>query len=79
MFAQKGIRIVKTHIETALAPRPVGAYSQGVRLGNTIQVSGQVGIDPATSSLAGETTYAQTVQTLRNIRAILQGGRCRFR
>ncbi|MGH3723379.1 MAG: RidA family protein [Mycobacterium sp.] len=61
-----------TQIEAALAPRPMGAYSQGVRVGNTIQVSGQMGIDPATSSLAGETTYAQTVQALRNVRAILQ-------
>ncbi|MBA0044824.1 Rid family detoxifying hydrolase [Mycobacteroides sp. LB1] len=63
---------MKTQIETALAPRPIGAYSQGVRIGNTIQVSGQVGLHPATSSLAGETTYGQAVQTLRNVRAILQ-------
>ncbi|WP_078278021.1 RidA family protein [Mycobacteroides franklinii] len=63
---------MKTHIETPHAPRPIGPYSQAVRIGDTIQVAGQVGIDPETGSLAGATAYEQTVQALRNIRAILR-------
>ncbi|AKC39410.1 endoribonuclease [Mycolicibacterium phlei] len=63
--------MAKAQIETGAAPDPVGAYSQAVRIGDTLQVSGQVGINAQTRSLAGETVYAQTVQTLRNIEAIL--------
>lgn len=62
---------MKTWIETNLAPDPVGPYSQAVRIGDTLQVSGQVGINAETGSLAGETVYAQSIQALRNIRAIL--------
>lgn len=63
--------MTKVQIETNVAPDPVGAYSQAVRIGDTLQVSGQVGINAETRSLAGETVYAQTIQTLRNIDAIL--------
>lgn len=44
---------MKIQIETNAAPDPVGAYSQAVRIGDTLQVSGQVGIDPHTESLVG--------------------------
>ncbi len=66
--------MAKVQIETNVAPDPVGAYSQGVRIGDTLQVSGQVGINAETRSLAGDTVYAQTVQALRNIEAILHAG-----
>ena len=62
---------MKIQIETNAAPDPVGAYSQAVRIGDTLQVSGQVGIDPHTESLVGGTVYAQTLQALRNVQAIL--------
>lgn len=62
---------MKIQIETDAAPDPVGAYSQAVRIGDTLQVSGQVGIDPHTESLVGGTVYAQTLQALRNVQAIL--------
>ncbi len=70
--------MAKVQIETALAPHPVGAYSQAVRIGDTLQVSGQVGINPETGSLAGETVHAQTVQALRNIEAILHAAGADF-
>ncbi|ORB56255.1 reactive intermediate/imine deaminase [Mycobacteroides saopaulense] len=63
--------MVKTWIETDLAPHPVGPYSQAVRIADTLQVSGQVGINAQTGSLAGETVYEQSAQALRNIQAIL--------
>lgn len=63
----------KTEIRTARGPAPVGAYSQGLRAGDHVYVSGQVGFDPATGQLA-EGIAAQTAQTLENIRAILEAG-----
>lgn len=49
-------------------------YAQGVRAGGQILVSGTVGIDPATGSLAGETIQDQTRQALKNCEAILAAG-----
>ncbi len=49
-------------------------YSQGVRAGATIFISGIVGIDPSSGSLAGATIQDQTRQALRNCQAILEAG-----
>lgn len=49
-------------------------YSQGVRVGSTIYVSGMVGIDAATKQLAGPTIQEQTQQALRNCTAIVEAG-----
>ena len=60
-------------ITTADAPRSP-LYSQGVRAGGHVFVSGLVGIDPSTGALAGVTIQAQTRQALQNCRAILAAG-----
>ena len=60
-------------ITTADAPSSP-LYSQGIRAGGNIFVSGLVGIDPSTNSLAGSTIQEQTRQALKNCRAILAGG-----
>jgi 2-iminobutanoate/2-iminopropanoate deaminase len=49
-------------------------FSQGVKAGPTIYLSGIVGIDPATGSLTGDTIQAQTRQALTNCEAILRAG-----
>src|SRR5437879_497422 len=49
-------------------------YSQGVRVGSTIYVSGMPGMEPATSQMAGATIQEQTRQALRNCTAIIEGG-----
>jgi reactive intermediate/imine deaminase len=49
-------------------------YSQGVKAGPHVLVSGTVGIDPSTGSFAGDTIQAQTRQALANCDAILQAG-----
>jgi len=49
-------------------------YSQGVRVGSTIYVSGMAGIDGATGQMAGATIQEQTRQALRNCRAIVEAG-----
>ena len=58
-------------ITTANAPSSP-LYSQAVKAGPYVLVSGIVGIDPATGSLAGDTIQAQTRQALANCQAILQ-------
>jgi reactive intermediate/imine deaminase len=60
-------------IATADAPSSP-LYSQGVKAGPHVFVSGIVGIDPSTGSLAGDTIQAQTRQALANCQAILQAG-----
>ena len=61
----------KTAIHTDFAPAAIGPYSQAIQAGNTIYVSGQLPIDPATGVFAGEDIAAQTRQSLTNIKAIL--------
>ena len=58
-------------IHTDNAPAAIGPYSQAIQAGNTIYVSGQLPIDPATGAFAGEDIAAQTRQSLCNIKAIL--------
>ena len=58
-------------LHTEKAPAAIGPYSQGVRAGNTIYVSGQLPIDPATGEFAGDDIRTQTRQSLANIREIL--------
>lgn len=57
-------------ITTADAPSSP-LYSQGVRAGDNIFVSGLVGIDPSKNSLAGSTIQDQTRQALKNCQAVL--------
>ena len=57
-------------IASEYAPKAIGPYSQAIRSGAYIFVSGQVGIDPATGAVA-EGIEAQTEQALRNVAAIL--------
>ena len=63
--------MAKQQVQTSNAPAAIGPYSQGIRAGETIYVSGQLPINPATGSFAGEDITAQTKQSLENIRAVL--------
>lgn len=58
-------------IHTDNAPAAIGPYSQAIQAGNTIYVSGQLPIDPATGAFAGEDIASQTRQSLTNIKSIL--------
>ena len=60
-----------TAIHTENAPAAIGPYSQAIQAGNTVYVSGQLPIDPATGAFAGADIAAQTRQSLTNIRSIL--------
>ncbi len=59
-------------IHTEKAPAAIGPYSQAVQAGNTLYVSGQIPIDPATGAFAGNDIIAQTRQSLTNVRNILE-------
>lgn len=63
---------MKTAVHTSSAPAAIGPYSQAVKAGNTIYVSGQLPIDPATGAFAGEDIAVQTRQSLTNIKNILE-------
>jgi 2-iminobutanoate/2-iminopropanoate deaminase len=58
-------------ILTKDAPAPIGPYSQAVRVGAMLYVSGQLGIDPATGQLVQGGVVAQAHQALKNLGAIL--------
>ena len=58
-------------IETDGAPRPIAPYAQGVDAGSLVFVSGQLGIDPATSAIA-EDVGEETRRVLANIAAVLE-------
>ena len=60
-----------TALHTDKAPAAIGPYSQGIQAGNTIYVSGQIPIDPATGEFAGQDIKTQTRQSLTNISNIL--------
>lgn len=64
----------KQQIRTTAGASPVGAYSQGLRAGDFIFVSGQGPLDPATGQIVGETVEEQTTRVLENIKAILEAG-----
>lgn len=64
----------KEPIQTDAAPTPVGPYSQAIRSGSLLVVSGQVGMDPATGEAAGPDVATQTRQALQNLFAIARAG-----
>ena len=58
-------------IATDKAPAAIGTYSQAVRAGNTVYMSGQIPLDPATMELV-EGFEAQTVQVFENLKAVAE-------
>jgi reactive intermediate/imine deaminase len=69
----------RTAISTTDAPAPAHTFSQGVRKGNFVQVSGQGPVDPATNEyLFPGDVAAQTTRTLQNVEAILKAGGATF-
>ncbi len=62
---------MKRQISTPDAPAAIGPYSQAIMAGNSLYVSGQLGLVPATGNLAEGGIEAQARQSLSNIKAIL--------
>ena len=66
---------MKTAIQTCDAPEAIGTYSQAVRVDDTVYLSGQIGLDPATMQLA-EGIDGQTHRVFRNLAAVAAAAGC---
>ncbi|MFO1469299.1 MAG: RidA family protein [Steroidobacteraceae bacterium] len=68
----------KQVISTPNAPAAIGTYSQAVRAGNTLWVSGQIPLDPATKELVGGDMDAQVRRVFDNLKAIVTAAGASF-
>ena len=59
-------------ISTEKAPAAIGPYSQAIQVGNLVYTSGQIPIDPATGMIVKGGIKEQTLQSLTNVKAILE-------
>jgi len=62
----------KHAIKTAAAPAAIGTYSQAMRAGNTVYLSGQIPLDPTTMEIVGESVEAQIRQVFDNLAAVAE-------
>ena len=63
--------MAKTIIATPHAPAAIGTYSQAVRVGDTVYLSGQIGLDPATMQMV-DGIDAQIVRVFENLKAVAE-------
>src|SRR5579859_5568217 len=61
--------VTKQAVQTSHAPQAIGTYSQAIRAGSTVYLSGQIGLDPATMQLV-EGIDAQIHRVFQNLRAV---------
>jgi 2-iminobutanoate/2-iminopropanoate deaminase len=66
-----GSSMTVTRVQTDVAPQPKGKYSQGVRAGDLLFISGQLPLDPAGELVSG-TVADETRQALRNVASIVE-------
>ncbi|WP_040480499.1 RidA family protein [Mariniradius saccharolyticus] len=64
--------MMKEIIFSKEAPAPIGPYSQAVKAGNTLYVSGQIALDPATGELIIENITEETHAVMKNLEAVLR-------
>lgn len=62
----------KEIINTTKAPAALGPYSQAIKAGNTIYVSGQIPLIPETMEIISDDVQEQTKQSLENVKAVLE-------
>ncbi len=63
--------MTKEIVSTSDAPQAIGPYSQAVRAGSLLFVSGQIALDPASGNLVSGDVQAQTDRVMQNLRAII--------
>ena len=64
--------MTRTAIQTAAAPAAIGPYSQAIRHNDTVYVSGQIPLDPATGELVSEDIDAQILQVFTNLKSVAE-------
>ncbi len=68
----------KNIISTKNAPQPIGPYNQAVLVNDTLYISGQICIDPATGNLKNTDIQEETHQVMKNLKAILAEAQMAF-
>jgi 2-iminobutanoate/2-iminopropanoate deaminase len=63
---------MKQAVQTDKAPKPVGPYSQAIRAGNLVFVSGQGALDPATGQPKRDSVEVESRQVMENLKTILE-------
>ncbi|MBN8876571.1 MAG: RidA family protein [Sphingobacteriales bacterium] len=69
----------KIIINTPDAPAPIGPYNQAIMTGDTLYLSGQVCINPATGELDNKDVQAETHRSMQNLKAVLQAAGMSFK
>jgi len=70
--------MMKQIINTPHAPAPIGAYNQAILIGDTLFISGQVPINPATGKVVEGDVAQETKQSMENLKAILAAANMTF-
>jgi 2-iminobutanoate/2-iminopropanoate deaminase len=68
----------KTIVNTKGAPEPIGPYSQAVKAGGLLFLSGQIALVPGTSELKNDNITEETRQVMENLKAVLHEAGCDF-
>ncbi len=63
---------MKTVIQTNKAPQAIGPYSQGILAGDTLYVSGQIPVIPATGAIVSDKVEEQARQVMENVKAVVE-------
>jgi 2-iminobutanoate/2-iminopropanoate deaminase len=69
---------MKERIQTANAPQAIGPYSQAIKIGNFLFMSGQIPLDPVAMKLVEGDVRVQTKQVLKNMAAVLEAAGASF-
>ena len=69
---------MKTEIYSNNAPKPIGPYSQAIKHGNMIFISGQIAIDYQNNNIINENIAKETETVMKNIMSILKESGCNF-
>lgn len=69
---------MKTIIYTEKAPAPIGPYNQAVLKGDTLYISGQIALNPATMELVVDNIESETKQVMENLKAVLDAAGMTF-
>ncbi|MGC3982065.1 MAG: Rid family detoxifying hydrolase [Steroidobacteraceae bacterium] len=57
-------------IQTSAAPKPIGPYSQAIRVGNLVFISGQIAFDPVAMKLVNDDVESEVRQVFENLQAV---------
>ena len=68
----------KQIINTPSAPAPIGPYNQAILVNDTLYISGQICIDPATGNLKNKDVQEETHQAMHNLKTILEAAGMNF-